>query len=139
MLPMMTLAQAQGEKITITNDRGRLAEDRIEKMIKEAEQPAGRDEKVKQRADEKNDQSKHRNPMNSESLKKMEKTIAVKQNNLARLKELGGDVDFIAMRTDITVLKEKLRQEQGVGDLKTAGEAEQLKKDLQEMSENRSE
>merc|ERR1719440_2759689 len=31
-------ATGQGEKIQITNDKGRLSEDQIEKMIKEAEQ-----------------------------------------------------------------------------------------------------
>merc|ERR1712182_175225 len=38
----------------ITNDKGRLAEGRIEKMIKEAEQFADEDKKVKERVDAKN-------------------------------------------------------------------------------------
>merc|ERR1740115_260101 len=42
------------EKITITNDKGRLTEDQIEKMIKEAEQFADEDKKVKERVDAKN-------------------------------------------------------------------------------------
>merc|ERR1712216_269481 len=42
------------EKITITNDKGRLTEEQIEKMIKEAEQFADEDEKVKERVDAKN-------------------------------------------------------------------------------------
>merc|ERR1712241_926068 len=40
------------EKITITNDQNRLTEEQIEKMIKEAEQFADEDKKVKERVDE---------------------------------------------------------------------------------------
>merc|ERR1712032_747394 len=40
--------------ITITNDKGRLTEEQIEKMIKEAEQFADEDKKVKERVDAKN-------------------------------------------------------------------------------------
>merc|ERR1712241_1500691 len=42
------------EKITITNDAGRLTAEQIEKMIKEAEQFADEDKKVKERVDAKN-------------------------------------------------------------------------------------
>merc|ERR1711920_378288 len=42
------------EKITITNDKGRLTEEQIDKMIKEAEQFADEDKKVKERVDAKN-------------------------------------------------------------------------------------
>ena len=42
------------EKITITNDKGRLTEEQIEKMIKEAEQFADEDKKVKERVNAKN-------------------------------------------------------------------------------------
>jgi len=42
------------EKITITNDKGRLTAEQIEKMIKEAEQFADEDKKVKERVDAKN-------------------------------------------------------------------------------------
>ena len=35
------------EKITITNDKGRLTEEQIEKMIREAEEFADEDKKVK--------------------------------------------------------------------------------------------
>merc|ERR1712106_960391 len=42
------------EKIVITNDKGRLTEEQIEKMIKEAEQFADEDKKVKERVDAKN-------------------------------------------------------------------------------------
>merc|ERR1719480_624067 len=42
------------EKITITNDKGRLTEEQIEKMIKEAELYADEDKKVRERVDAKN-------------------------------------------------------------------------------------
>merc|ERR1712185_314357 len=43
-----------GEQITITNDKGRLTEEEIERMIKEAEEFADEDKKVKERVDAKN-------------------------------------------------------------------------------------
>jgi len=42
------------EQITITNDKGRLTEEQIEKMIKDAEMYADEDKKVKERVDAKN-------------------------------------------------------------------------------------
>merc|ERR1712176_497155 len=47
-------ATGKGEKITITNDKGRLTEEQIEKMIKEAEMYADEDKKVRERVDAKN-------------------------------------------------------------------------------------
>jgi heat shock protein 5 len=47
-------ATGKSEKITITNDKGRLTEEQIEKMIKDAEQFADEDKKVKERVDAKN-------------------------------------------------------------------------------------
>merc|ERR1712046_26530 len=44
----------KSEKITITNDKGRLTEERIEKMIKDAEMYADEDKKVRERVDAKN-------------------------------------------------------------------------------------
>merc|ERR1712086_1074560 len=44
----------KAEKITITNEKGRLTEEQIEKMIKDAEQFADEDKKVKERVDAKN-------------------------------------------------------------------------------------
>merc|ERR1712178_503417 len=44
----------KSEKITITNDKGRLTEDQIERMIKDAEQFADEDKKVKERVDDPN-------------------------------------------------------------------------------------
>merc|ERR1711972_795108 len=42
------------ESITITNDKGRLTEEQIQKMIEEAEQFADEDKKMKERIDAKN-------------------------------------------------------------------------------------
>merc|ERR1712014_387482 len=42
------------EKITITNDKGRLTEEEIERMVREAEEFAEEDKKVKERIDAKN-------------------------------------------------------------------------------------
>jgi len=47
-------ATGKGEKITITNDKGRLSEEQIEKMIQEAEQFADEDRLTKERIDAKN-------------------------------------------------------------------------------------
>merc|ERR1712176_332387 len=44
----------KSEKITITNDKGRLTEEQIEKMIKDAEMYADEDKKVRERVDAKN-------------------------------------------------------------------------------------
>jgi len=44
----------KAEKITITNDKGRLTEEQIERMVKEAEEYAEEDKKVKERIDAKN-------------------------------------------------------------------------------------
>merc|ERR1739838_1067529 len=44
----------KAEKITITNDKGRLSEDEIDRMVKEAEQFADEDKKTKGRVEAKN-------------------------------------------------------------------------------------
>merc|ERR1719426_541918 len=44
----------KSEKITITNDTGRLTEEEIERMIREAEENAEEDNKIKERMDAKN-------------------------------------------------------------------------------------
>merc|ERR1712188_208316 len=44
----------KAEKITITNDKGRLTEEDIERMVKEAEEYAEEDKKTKERIDAKN-------------------------------------------------------------------------------------
>merc|ERR1712093_10349 len=47
-------ATGKSEKITITNDKGRLTEEQIEKMIKEAEEFAEEDKLVKEKVDARN-------------------------------------------------------------------------------------
>merc|ERR1712007_200778 len=47
-------ATGNAQKITITNDKGRLTKEEIERMISEAEQFADEDQKVKERVDAKN-------------------------------------------------------------------------------------
>ncbi|CAI7867449.1 unnamed protein product, partial [Closterium sp. NIES-54] len=44
----------KSEKITITNDKGRLSQDDIERMVREAEEFADEDKKVKERVDARN-------------------------------------------------------------------------------------
>merc|ERR1712087_764754 len=44
----------KSEKITITNDKGRLSQEEIERMVQEAEEFADEDKKVKERIDAKN-------------------------------------------------------------------------------------
>jgi len=41
-------------KITITNNKGRLSKEEIEKLVKEAEKFKGEDEKIKKRIEAKN-------------------------------------------------------------------------------------
>jgi heat shock protein 5 len=47
-------ARGHAEKITITNDQGRLTKDQIEKMVQEAEENAMEDTRIKERIDAKN-------------------------------------------------------------------------------------
>lgn len=47
-------ASGRSEKITITNDKGRLSQEEIERMVKEAEEFADEDKKVKERIDARN-------------------------------------------------------------------------------------
>uniref|UniRef100_A0A0V0ISK9 Putative luminal-binding protein 8-like n=1 Tax=Solanum chacoense TaxID=4108 RepID=A0A0V0ISK9_SOLCH len=47
-------APGKSEKITITNDKGRLSREEIEHMVKEAEEFAEEDKKVKERIDSRN-------------------------------------------------------------------------------------
>lgn len=44
----------KSEKITITNDKGRLSQDEIDRMVREAEEFAEEDKKVKERIDARN-------------------------------------------------------------------------------------
>jgi len=60
-------------KITITNDKGRLSKDEIEKMVNDAEKFKGEDEKIKKRIEAKNGLENYcfsmKNTMNDEKLK----------------------------------------------------------------------
>lgn len=60
-------------KITITNDKGRLSKDEIEKMVNEAERFKGDDEKMKRRIEAKNGLENYcfsmKNTLNDEKLK----------------------------------------------------------------------
>lgn len=63
----------KNNKITITNEKGRLSKDEIEKLIKEAEKYKDEDEKVRQRIEAKNQLEQlcyqYRQTMNEEKLK----------------------------------------------------------------------
>lgn len=47
-------ASGKSEKITITNDKGRLSQDEIDRMVREAEEFAEEDRKVKEKIDARN-------------------------------------------------------------------------------------
>lgn len=47
-------ASGRSEKITITNDKGRLSQEEIDRMVREAEEFADEDKKVKERIDARN-------------------------------------------------------------------------------------
>lgn len=47
-------------KITITNDKGRLSKDEIEKMVKDAEKYKAEDEEVKKKVEAKNEMENYR-------------------------------------------------------------------------------
>jgi heat shock protein 5 len=47
-------ASGKSEKITITNDKGRLSQEEIERMVREAEEFAEEDKKVKEKIDARN-------------------------------------------------------------------------------------
>jgi len=50
----MDKASGKAEKITITNDKGRLSKEDIEKMVHEAEKYKNEDDKIKKRIEAKN-------------------------------------------------------------------------------------
>lgn len=60
-------------KITITNDKGRLSKEDIERMVNEAEKFKGEDEKIKKRIESKNALENYcfsmKNTLNDEKLK----------------------------------------------------------------------
>ena len=54
MLTRCGICAGKREKITITNDKGRLSEEEIERMVAEAEEFADSDKKVKAKVDARN-------------------------------------------------------------------------------------
>jgi len=66
-------ASGKAEKITITNDKGRLSKDEIEKMVQDAEKFKDQDDQVKKRIEAKNGLENYcfqiKNTMNDEKLK----------------------------------------------------------------------
>merc|ERR1711862_411688 len=69
----MDKASGKNEKITITNDKGRLSKDEIERMVHEAEKYKAEDEKIKARVEKKNGLESYcvqmKNTLNDEKLK----------------------------------------------------------------------
>jgi len=66
-------ATGKENKITITNDKGRLSKEEIERMVNDAEKFKGEDEKIKKRIESKNGLENYcfqiRNTLNDENLK----------------------------------------------------------------------
>lgn len=69
----MDKASGKAEKITITNDKGRLSKEDIEKMVHEAEKYKNEDDKIKRRIEAKNGLENYcfqiKNTLNDEKLK----------------------------------------------------------------------
>jgi len=69
----MDKASGKAEKITITNDKGRLSKEEIEKMVRDAEKFKGEDEKVRKRIEAKNGLENYcfqmKNTLNDEKLR----------------------------------------------------------------------
>jgi len=69
----MDKATGKGEKITITNDKGRLSKEEIERMVQEAEKFKGEDDKIKAKIEAKNGLENYcfqmKNTLNDEKLK----------------------------------------------------------------------
>jgi L1 cell adhesion molecule like protein len=69
----MDKASGKAEKITITNDKGRLSKEEIEKMVHEAEKYKNEDDKIKKRIEAKNSLENYcfqmKNTLNDEKLK----------------------------------------------------------------------
>jgi len=69
----MDKASGKAEKITITNDKGRLSKEEIEKMVHEAEKYKNEDDKIKKRIEAKNGLENYcfqmKNTLNDEKLK----------------------------------------------------------------------
>ena len=104
------------EKITITNDKGRLSQDEIERMVSEAEEFADADKKVRAKVDARNklegyaynvkgqlDDSKLGKKLDK---KDKEKAAAAVKDALEWLEESGGDADADELEEKLKALED---------------------------------
>jgi L1 cell adhesion molecule like protein len=96
----MDKASGKAEKITITNDKGRLSKEEIEKMVHEAEKYKNEDDKIKKRIEAKNSLENYcfqmKNTLNDEKLK--EKFTAEDKKLIEETSAAG--LQFVASATE---------------------------------------
>ncbi|KAK9171288.1 Hsp70 protein family protein [Cryptosporidium meleagridis] len=107
----------KSEKITITNDKGRLSQEDIERMIKEAEQFAEEDKLVRERVDAKNalDSYVHSMRMSIEDKDKLAQKL--EEEDKEKIKEALKDAeDFLSSNPDADAqeIKDKLKEVEGI-------------------------
>mgnify|MGYP003318815595 CR=1 FL=1 len=81
----------KSEKITITNDKGRLSQDDIDRMVNEAERFKEEDEKAKARVDKKNELESYvfqaRNSLEQEGIKENVDVIVMLDSDVVIAKD----------------------------------------------------
>lgn len=107
----------KSEKITITNDKGRLSQEDIERMIKEAEQFAEEDKLVREKVDAKNalDSYIHSMKMSIEDKDKLAQKL--EEEDKEKIKEALKDAeDFLNSNPDADAqeIKDKLKEVEGI-------------------------
>ncbi|KAH8739831.1 hypothetical protein FG386_002050 [Cryptosporidium ryanae] len=107
----------KSEKITITNDKGRLSQEDIERMIREAEQFAEEDKLVRERVDAKNalDSYVHSMRMSIEDKDKLGQKL--EEDDKEKIKEALKDAeDFMTSNPDADAqeIKDKLKEVEGI-------------------------
>lgn len=107
----------KSEKITITNDKGRLSQEDIERMIREAEQFAEEDKLVRERVDAKNalDSYIHSMRMSIEDKDKLGQKL--EEDDKEKIKEALKDAeDFMNSNPDADAqeIKDKLKEVEGI-------------------------
>lgn len=107
----------KSEKITITNDKGRLSQEDIERMIKEAEQFAEEDKMVREKVDAKNalDSYVHSMRMSIEDKDKLAQKL--EEEDKEKIKEALKDAeDFLSSNPDADAqeIKDKLKEIEGI-------------------------
>ncbi|KAJ1605283.1 heat shock protein Hsp70 [Cryptosporidium canis] len=107
----------KSEKITITNDKGRLSQEDIERMIKEAEQFAEEDKLVREKVDAKNalDSYVHSMRMSIEDKDKLAQKL--EEEDKEKIKEALKDAeDFLNSNPDADAqeIKDKLKEVEGI-------------------------